>query len=67
MVYVEEGIKTGGAASITQNLLYESGKLDNVTFEIAAIDDNFANPTELCDLYDYVGLSANKIASYFLK
>ena len=67
VVYVEEGIKTGGAGSITQNLLYEKGTLDNVTFEIAAIDDNFANPRELCDLYDYVGLSANKIASYFLK
>ena len=67
VVYVEEGIKTGGAASITQNLLYEEGALDNVKYEIAAIDDNFANPAELCDLYDYAGLSADKIASYFLK
>ena len=67
VVYVEEGIKTGGAASITQNLLYEAGALDNVKYEIVAIDDNFVNPRELCDLYDYVGLSTDKIASYFLK
>ena len=67
VVYVEEGIKTGGAASITQNLLYDAGVLNHVKYEIAAIKDNFANPTELCDLYDYVGLSTEKIASYFLK
>ena len=29
---------------------------------ISAIDDNFASPSKPCDLYDYVGLSPEKIA-----
>lgn len=63
VVFVEEGIKSGGAS---QNLLTElislgfdaSGK----KVEIAAVDDNFASPEKICDLYDYVGLSPEKIA-----
>ena len=64
-VYVEEGIKNGGAAMITRDRLFDLGALDGVKFDIAAIDDDFANPTEKCDLYDYVGLSAEKLAAYF--
>ena len=65
IVYVEEGIKNGGAAMITRSLLYEVGALYGVKFDIAAIDDGFANPSEPCDLYDYVGLSKEKLAAYF--
>lgn len=65
IVYVEEGIKNGGAAMITRSLLYEAGALYGVKFDIAAIDDGFANPTEPCDLYDYVGLSKEKLVAYF--
>ena len=65
LVYVEEGIKNGGAAMITRDSLLEAGALGNVQFDIAAIDDGFAMPTELCDLYDFVGLSAEKLAAYF--
>ena len=65
-VYVEEGIKNGGAAMITRDSLLEDGALGGVKFEIAAIDDSFANPTKPCDLYDYVGLSKEKLAAYFL-
>lgn len=65
-VYVEEGIKFGGAAENTRSILYEANGLGKAKFDIAAIDDNFANPAEGCDLYDYVGLSAEKIAAYFL-
>ena len=65
IVYVEEGIKNGGAAMITRSLLYEAGALYGVKFDIAAIDDGFANPSEPCDLYDYVGLSKEKLAAYF--
>ena len=36
-------------------------------YKIAAIDDNFASPKELCDIYDYVGLSAEKLAQKMLK
>lgn len=60
IVYVEEGIKNGGAAMITQAMLKERGC--NARFDIIAIDDNFAAPSLVCDLYDYTGLSAKKIA-----
>ena len=63
VVYVEEGIKYGGAAEITREELISLGvDLSCVDYNIAAIDDNFASPTNRCDLYDYVGLSAEKLA-----
>ena len=65
LVYVEEGVKNGGAAMITRDSLLEQGALSNVQFDIAAIDDGFAAPNEPCDLYDFVGLSAEKLAAYF--
>ena len=65
LLYVEEGIKNGGAAMITRDLVFESGSLNGVKFDIAAIDDEFANPSSPCDLYDYVGLSKEKLAAYF--
>ena len=65
VVYVEEGVKNGGAAMITRDLLMEVGKLDGTRFDIASIDNSFATPTEPCDLYDYVGLSPEKLAAYF--
>lgn len=65
LLYVEEGIKNGGAAMITRDTLFEAGALSGVRFDIAAIDNGFASPTEPCDLYDFVGLSAEKLALYF--
>ena len=63
VVYAEEGIKCGGAAQNTLSALLDMGfDLHSVKYEIAAIDDNFASPTEKCDIYDYVGLSAEKLA-----
>lgn len=67
LVYVEEGIKNGGAGMITQDMLLSLGALADVRFDIAAIDDSFANPEHPCDLYDYVGLSKEKIAAYFME
>jgi 1-deoxy-D-xylulose-5-phosphate synthase len=67
VVYVEEGIKYGGAAMITRDSLTEMGALSRVKFEIAAIDDSFATPKTPCDLYDYVGLSGEILAVYFLQ
>lgn len=63
-VYVEEGIKNGGAAMITRNLLSESKGFTGIRFDISAID-NFATPEEACDLYDYVGLSVKHLCKYF--
>ena len=62
IIYVEEGIKRGGAAMITRSELYERYPNLSAKFEIIAIEDSFATPYEPCDLYDYLGLSAEKIA-----
>ena len=34
---------------------------------IAAIDNSFASPEKPCDLYEYVGLSAQKLKEKMLK
>ena len=65
-MYVEEGIKNGGAAMITRDLILGDANIRCASFDIAAIDDSFAVPSELCELYDYVGLSPEKLAKYFL-
>ncbi len=64
LVYVEEGIKNGGAAMITKTMLSEVAEF-NYKFDIAAIDDSFVVPKEPCDIYDYAGLSPNKLAAYY--
>ena len=67
VIYVEEGIENGGAGQITREKLTKLGALKNTEYSIIAIDDNFASPTEICDIYDYVGLSSEKIAEEMLK
>jgi len=64
VVYAEEGIKIGGSAMTALAMLVEDG-VDCSRLRIAAIDDCFASPTEKCELYDFVGLSARKLAKYF--
>ena len=63
VVYAEEGIQNGGAAELLYaslvSLGFDATKCD---YRIAAIDDSFASPDTPCDLYDYVGLSAEKLA-----
>jgi len=67
IVYAEEGIKNGGAAMITLEKLIASGALKSGNkFDICAIDDNFAVPDYATDLYDYVGLSPEKLSNYFM-
>ncbi len=67
VVYVEEGIKNGGAAEICGEALYSLGALSSTDYRIAAIDDNFASPESICDLYDFVGLSPERIADKMRK
>ena len=63
IVFVEEGIKYGGAAMLLRDALELSGfDFGKCKYLISAIDDNFASPEEECDLYDYVGLSSDKLA-----
>ena len=52
---------------ITRDLLLSGSSQKRVRFDIAAINDSFASPSEPCDLYDYVGLSPEKLANYFLQ
>lgn len=62
VLYVEEGIKNGGAAEITREELISLGlDMSRVEYKIAAIDDNFASPTDKCDIYDFVGLSEKNL------
>lgn len=67
VIYVEEGIENGGAGQITREKLLKLGALKNTEYSIIAIDDNFASPTEICDIYDFCGLSSEKIAEEMLK
>ncbi len=63
IVFVEEGIRNGGAGMLFYDALTSQGvDFSGVDYDIQAIDDNFASPEEPCNLYDYVGLSPEKIA-----
>ena len=64
IVYVEEGIRIGGAGMNTKDILSSRGLLTNARFDVVAIED-FANPTEPCDLYESLGLSARRLAEHF--
>ncbi len=61
VLFCEEGIKNGG---LGEAVICELACLGSITahLDIAAIDDDFASPDEVCDLYEYVGLSPEKIA-----
>lgn len=63
IVFAEEGIKSGGAAMLLREELIKLGfDTSRCEYIISAIDDNFASPDTPCELYDYVGLSPEKIA-----
>lgn len=57
VIFVEEGIKNGGAGMILSSLLPEK------KITVAAIENGFAKPTAPCDLYDFHGLSSEKLAA----
>ena len=68
IVFAEEGIKKGGAAMSFVEELINQNELDLVDkFDVCAIDDNFASPDTLCDLYDYVGLSKKQLVERMMK
>lgn len=66
LVFIEEGIGCGGFSMTAKSYLAD---LKNKTFDVSilAIDDDFAAPDEKCDLYDFVGISPEKIAETVLK
>ena len=66
IVFVEEGARSGGVGMNLLSDLARLGRLSDLRFDLVAIDNSFASPDEPIDLYDYVGLSANKLTRYFL-
>lgn len=61
VLFIEEGIKNGGAGMLFADALADLGVKLSGKYFISAIDDNFAAPSEQCEIYDYVGLSPEKI------
>lgn len=62
ILFVEEGIKNGGAAMLLSEALSELGFQTNGKYRIAAIDDSFAVPDKICDIYEYLGFSPESLA-----
>ena len=62
ILFVEEGILNGGFAATMYEKLGECGfDFSRTKIGIAAIDDSFAQPDKICDLYSYVGLSQEEL------
>lgn len=67
VLFAEEGIRDGGASVLLCERLHAMHAFrTDARVEIAAITD-FASPDERCDLYDYVGLSAEALCAHFLR
>lgn len=66
ILFAEEGIKNGGAAMITYSTMRDIGDTTDITYDIAAINDDFLAPTDPCDIYAYAGLTAEAMAKYFI-
>jgi len=57
-LFVEEGIKGGGAAMNLASALYANNlPPSQIGYKILAIDDSFGIPNKKVDLYDYLGFS----------
>lgn len=67
VVFVEEGIKNGGIGMILGEMIHSSGLPVNIKYTILAINDTFTVPTEICDIYDYAGISAEKLAKKIME
>lgn len=67
ILFVEEGIKSGGAGMLLGEALRNIDVDIASKYKIAAIDDNFAMPESECDLYEFLGLSAERIAEKILE
>ena len=63
VLIAEEGIKNGGFADNLYRRLCEGGlDISKTRLSITAIDNGFASPDTPCDLYDFVGLSEQRLA-----
>ena len=67
VLFAEEGIYSGGAGmNLREALFARNFDFTKTLYNVAAIDDNFASPDEVCELYDHVGLSPKKLAARIL-
>ena len=62
VIFVEEGIKNGGVGQIIQNMICEHGLQNEIRYNVMAIDDSFVIPDKICNVYEYAGICANKLA-----
>ena len=67
VIFVEEGIKNGGAGMLLSSALTNMGIDLFAKYEILAIDDNFAMPTSPVGLYEFLGMKASDIAQKILE
>lgn len=67
VLFAEEGMKNGGAGMLLFDELLAIDKDVAAKYKISAIDDNFASPTEPCDLYAFVGLDAEHLANKIME
>ncbi len=66
VLFVEEGIKNGGAGMLFGDAAGELYSELYSKYSVLAIDDNFAMPEQVCDLYEFLGLSPGCIAEKIL-
>ncbi len=66
VIFVEEGIKQGGAGMTIENMLSEAGVDIFGKYDICAIDDNFATSIDNCDLYKQLKLDGESLSKKIL-
>ncbi|MBQ7387584.1 MAG: 1-deoxy-D-xylulose-5-phosphate synthase [Clostridia bacterium] len=59
VVFIEEGARRGGVGEALAARLMELSVF--VEYKLLAIDDSFVSPSEICDIYEFVGLDEKSI------
>ena len=61
IIFLEEGIKNGGAGMILRDMMMENARMNNVTIDVLAIDDSFAVQKKGETAYESAGISRKHI------
>ena len=64
--FVEEGIKNGGVGMLLRSAVDELLGCAHAPIDVIAIDDSFLIPDHACNIYDFAGLSGERIAERIL-
>ena len=67
IIFVEEGIKYGGAGMLLADALSALGLSLDSKYKIAAIDDNFAILQDAGDVYEKLGIGVNSLVDLMKK